>query len=61
MEPLKEMKLKEFSCHDTPLSDITPLLGMSSLTYLTLQKTRVSVTDIDKLQQTLPNCKITSE
>jgi len=42
------------------ISDISALNGLINLTYLSLDYDNISDSDIDALQQTLPNCFITS-
>ncbi len=44
--------------YDTPVSDVTPLAGLTNLVWLQLNETPVSEEEITKLRQALPNCII---
>ena len=60
LTPLASLKnLWQLLLHGTQVRDVTPLASLKNLEVLNLSDTLVSEEQVKKLQQALPNCKIT--
>ena len=58
MSPLRDLPLTGLICCGTPVSDLSPLKSVLTLTSLNVAKTEVTAADVAALQKALPNCKI---
>ena len=59
LSPLKEMtQLRMLKARGNQISDLSPLHGMTQLQWLWLRENKISESEIAKLKEALPNCRI---